>query len=149
MVWCCFIREIFNTILIMEKTCLVCGCTDSNCSQCIERTGKPCYWINPNIDVCSACIDIFCIKLLIKYFEYIIPIAGLCNLTSTLFYDKRILDQHESAELRIWLHQNYPYYKARLNNNPLYSWRIGDIDARWYWLQNKLKEIERSRNASN
>ena len=34
--------------------CRVCGCTDYNCSSCIERTGKPCYWYEP--DLCSACL---------------------------------------------------------------------------------------------
>lgn len=45
-------------ILIMQndtktKACRVCGCTDINCKQCIEKTGEPCYWIEPNL--CSAC----------------------------------------------------------------------------------------------
>jgi hypothetical protein len=35
------------------RTCRTCGCTDSDCRQCIERTGKPCHWIAP--DLCSAC----------------------------------------------------------------------------------------------
>ena len=33
--------------------CRVCGCTDDNCSQCVEKTGEPCYWVEP--DLCSAC----------------------------------------------------------------------------------------------
>lgn len=36
-----------------ERTCRVCGCTDDDCSQCIEKTGEPCTWIEP--DLCSAC----------------------------------------------------------------------------------------------
>ncbi len=35
--------------------CKYCGCTDDNCSGCIERTGEPCYWVAPN--VCSACAE--------------------------------------------------------------------------------------------
>jgi hypothetical protein len=31
----------------------VCGCTDDDCRQCIEKTGAPCYWIES--DLCSAC----------------------------------------------------------------------------------------------
>ncbi len=43
----------------MEKQkCRVCGCTDLNCSQCIEKTGKPCYWVEE--DLCSACKEISC-----------------------------------------------------------------------------------------
>ena len=35
------------------RHCRVCGCTDDDCSQCIERTGEPCYWVE--WDLCSAC----------------------------------------------------------------------------------------------
>lgn len=37
--------------------CRVCGCTDDDCSQCIEKTGNPCYWIEE--DLCSACAEVF------------------------------------------------------------------------------------------
>jgi hypothetical protein len=42
----------------MAKTCnparcRVCGCTDEDCSQCVENTGTPCSWVAP--DLCSAC----------------------------------------------------------------------------------------------
>ena len=36
-----------------ERVCRVCGCTDEDCSQCIEKTGSPCHWVAP--DLCSAC----------------------------------------------------------------------------------------------
>ena len=36
-------------------TCRKCGCTDADCSGCIERTGAPCSWVEP--DLCSACAD--------------------------------------------------------------------------------------------
>ncbi len=36
-----------------EGVCRKCGCTDSDCSGCIERTGSPCYWVEPGL--CSAC----------------------------------------------------------------------------------------------
>ncbi len=35
------------------RTCRVCGCTDHDCRQCIERTGMACHWIGA--DLCSAC----------------------------------------------------------------------------------------------
>lgn len=35
------------------RSCRVCGCTDADCSGCIERTGQPCHWVGPNL--CSAC----------------------------------------------------------------------------------------------
>jgi hypothetical protein len=39
--------------LLLERRCRVCGCTQNDCSQCIEKTGSPCYWISE--DLCSAC----------------------------------------------------------------------------------------------
>lgn len=36
-----------------EQRCRVCGCTDLDCSWCAERTGEPCFWVEP--DHCSAC----------------------------------------------------------------------------------------------
>ena len=36
------------------RTCRVCGCTDDDCSICIERTGEPCHWVAG--DLCSACV---------------------------------------------------------------------------------------------
>lgn len=38
---------------VKVRTCRICGCTEENCSQCIEKTGEPCYWIEE--DLCSAC----------------------------------------------------------------------------------------------
>jgi len=38
------------------RRCRVCGCTDDNCSQCVEQTGEPCHWVSPTL--CSACIPV-------------------------------------------------------------------------------------------
>jgi hypothetical protein len=38
------------------RRCRVCGCTDLDCSGCIERTGEPCHWVE--YDLCSACARI-------------------------------------------------------------------------------------------
>lgn len=35
------------------RTCRICGCTDGNCRQFVEKTGHPCHWVEP--DLCSAC----------------------------------------------------------------------------------------------
>lgn len=35
------------------QQCRVCGCTDDDCSLCVERTGAPCSWVAE--DLCSAC----------------------------------------------------------------------------------------------
>lgn len=51
--WTCFpMLEISNKI--KKCKCRVCGCTDDNCRQCIEKTGQPCYWVEE--DLCSACV---------------------------------------------------------------------------------------------
>ena len=39
-----------------ERTCRRCGCTEADCSRCIERTGEACHWIED--DLCSACVDL-------------------------------------------------------------------------------------------
>lgn len=38
--------------------CMFCGCVDTDCTQCIEKTGKACYWIDDTHTVCSACSDL-------------------------------------------------------------------------------------------
>ncbi|HXS55773.1 MAG TPA: PRTRC system protein E [Hanamia sp.] len=45
-------RQAIKTV----RTCRICGCTDDNCIQCIEKTGSPCHWIEG--DLCSACLDV-------------------------------------------------------------------------------------------
>ncbi len=38
---------------IEPRACRVCGCTDTDCRQCVEKTGEPCSWVEPFL--CSAC----------------------------------------------------------------------------------------------
>ena len=38
----------------LRRTCRMCGCTDDDCSECIEKTGAHCHWVEP--DLCSACV---------------------------------------------------------------------------------------------
>ncbi len=35
--------------------CRVCGCTDTNCGGCYDRTGEPCSWVDDAHTLCSAC----------------------------------------------------------------------------------------------
>ena len=37
------------------RQCRICGCTETNCSGCVKRTGKPCQWVL-DLDLCSACV---------------------------------------------------------------------------------------------
>lgn len=41
----------------MSGTCKRCGCTDDDCLQCVLMTGRPCFWVNPERDLCSACSE--------------------------------------------------------------------------------------------
>lgn len=41
----------------VEGICRVCGCTDEDCSECIERTGQPCHWVDEAHTLCSACAE--------------------------------------------------------------------------------------------
>ncbi len=44
------------TIEAINRSCRECGCTDDDCSQCVEKTGMPCAWVEA--DLCSACAPI-------------------------------------------------------------------------------------------
>ena len=49
------ISEAHYQKIITSRVCRVCGCTDDDCSQCIEKTGQPCHWIED--DLCSSCTN--------------------------------------------------------------------------------------------
>lgn len=44
---------------VIVPTCYICGCTDLDCSGCIQATGKPCSWVHGPGEqpLCSACQD--------------------------------------------------------------------------------------------
>lgn len=37
--------------------CRKCGCTEADCTDCVERTGRPCSWAEA--DLCTACLPRF------------------------------------------------------------------------------------------
>lgn len=37
----------------MSALCRICGCVEEDCSWCITLSGRPCFWVDP--DLCSAC----------------------------------------------------------------------------------------------
>lgn len=43
-------------LLPTVHACILCGCTDNDCSRCIARTGQPCHWIDEGKSICSACV---------------------------------------------------------------------------------------------
>lgn len=42
-----------KSLITWLGACAVCGCTEDDCSRCVERTGEACSWIESNL--CSAC----------------------------------------------------------------------------------------------
>ena len=38
-----------------EVKCVECGCTDTDCRQCVAAQGHSCYWVGPG--KCSRCFD--------------------------------------------------------------------------------------------
>lgn len=56
---CSLAVELFSSFPVsmssIERTCRECGCTDLDCSDCLERTGVPCHWVGD--DLCSACTE--------------------------------------------------------------------------------------------
>ncbi len=44
-----------DEVPVNNISCRVCGCTNLDCSQCIESTGTACHWIES--DLCSRCDD--------------------------------------------------------------------------------------------
>lgn len=130
--------------MYLINICKVCGCTDENCVPCIQRTGEPSYWVDDNRDLCSACLDYWCAKMLLDNFEWFDKKYGLCNLISILYFDKKIITKHESALIRDWIYEAKPpvKYHGKITSVIMYPWKIGDIDSRWYWLKSKLKEFK-------
>jgi very-short-patch-repair endonuclease len=51
--WVKLVQEVLVSSPLVTDSCAVCGCTEEDCSQCVERTGEPCYWVSPGL--CSAC----------------------------------------------------------------------------------------------
>ncbi|ATC35572.1 hypothetical protein [Elizabethkingia anophelis] len=49
---------------LQSRQCRECGCSDYDCSQCIEKTNQACYWVEE--DLCSVCIDNIDIKSIDK-----------------------------------------------------------------------------------
>lgn len=45
-----------NTLDKVGK-CKVCGCTDTNCLECIREKGYACFWISKREDLCSRCAE--------------------------------------------------------------------------------------------
>lgn len=48
-------ESLADAVIRIMWACRVCGCTDNECSQCVEATGQPCHWVEP--DLCSRCAD--------------------------------------------------------------------------------------------
>ena len=72
------------------RTCRVCGCTDDDCSGCIERTGLACHWVAA--DLCSACLSGFSVLMRVK--------RGTENIASVRVGNKTYRCSCTSSELQ-------------------------------------------------
>lgn len=52
-----FVRDVRGAPWVPSGVCRVCGCTDFDCRRCIEKTGIPCHWVDPEERLCSTCAD--------------------------------------------------------------------------------------------
>lgn len=53
--WLPMTNRQFASVQFREPgVCRGCGCTDEDCSGCVERTGQACHWVEK--DLCSACV---------------------------------------------------------------------------------------------
>lgn len=46
-----------NENLPVYGKCFFCGCTELDCSNCIEESGKACHWIDGSKTICSVCYE--------------------------------------------------------------------------------------------
>lgn len=69
------------------RACRVCGCTDDDCSQCIEKTGGPCHWVAK--DLCSACGDTAAIQ------------KALAPLKSLRVFKKSLKEQFQLSDYEV------------------------------------------------
>lgn len=51
--WVELVQETLIALPLQPDACAVCGCTEEDCTQCVEKTGEPCSWVEPGL--CSAC----------------------------------------------------------------------------------------------
>lgn len=137
-----------------ENKCRICGCTEEDCSQCIDATGEPCTWVpelaNDDGPLCSSCVRVIFGK------EKVIQILGgaapkyLGPVDSSQLYTEairinvltpaprlvRLFKGPRDGELRT---EKGPMVKSLANVEPLgvYKWdgKKYDGDGRelWYW----------------
>lgn len=77
---------------LSPQKCRVCGCTDNDCRQCIEATGHPCYWVQP--DLCSACDG------QVKAVRVVCSFKDSAGMDQTLSFDVDITIGDEAAEIK-------------------------------------------------
>lgn len=95
------------------RSCRVCGCTDDDCRQCIEKTGEPCWWIAA--DVCSACLCIIEVSA-----AELDAIAKL-KMPATPEQYEAILGVPRTAKI----------VSATIHEIPLQVWHNQSLDSQW------------------
>lgn len=77
--------------LDLTRTCRGCGCTADDCSQCWERTGKACHWVEQ--DLCSACAS----KRTDRTFEVTVQLPDYISDTTYQALVNRLDSESEGA----------------------------------------------------
>ncbi len=95
-----------------KRTCRICGCTDDDCSQCIEKTGVPCHWVEK--DLCSACAD--------SESDLTIQLEDCTNVLLAEIGDMRFKRKHIAKTYALAVRSSYPTDWKKVNDA---------IEARW------------------
>lgn len=78
-------KEEATTIEKEELACRICGCTENDCRQCVDKTGKTCSWIHSEGEkpLCSACGEEI-------YKERIGKLMDCCSVAGETLSDKEL-----------------------------------------------------------
>lgn len=49
--------QVVAPVCAAVRRCRVCSCTDDDCRECVAASGRPCYWMPFDPDLCSRCAE--------------------------------------------------------------------------------------------
>lgn len=73
--------------------CHFCSCIDENCSNCIEKTGQACYWVDSAHDLCSNCESQFIEGFSDSYFQMVEKVKPMILIIGNpFFYEEEFME---------------------------------------------------------
>lgn len=103
--------------MLTPGVCRVCGCTESDCADCVEDTFAPCCWTDNAGTLCSACVRLEpALKLLQRWAD--VDKASQTDGISTELFD----DLHELAAALL---KRFPLRGPKLLIGADYDWMPG------------------------